>query len=163
MDVEDDIKTNPWEVNNLDQFLYFCCPECDEREKSKELFLQHALDQHPRAKEHHQNYLIKKEPIDFDIQDYDANTINGEVKCEVEINLRLADDDDQPEEYVENDFIESIEDVKEEEDLYIDNDTYENDIGTWNFDFQKISIQFLFMNSQKVKIMTSHRTSNFFV
>ena len=49
MDVEEkmdseDIKTNPWEVaDNLDQFLYFCCPECDEREKSKELFLQHAL------------------------------------------------------------------------------------------------------------------------
>ena len=41
MDVEEkmdseDIKTNPWEVaDNLDQFLYFCCPECDEREKSK--------------------------------------------------------------------------------------------------------------------------------
>ena len=139
MDVVEDIKTNPWEVNNLDQFLYFCCPECDEREKSKELFLQHALDQHPRAKDLHQKYLIKKEPIDFgDPVDYDTNTINGEVKCEVEINLRLADDDDQPEEYLENnDFIENIEDVKEEEeDLYIDNDTYENDIGTGNFDFQ---------------------------
>ena len=61
--------------------------------------------------------------------------------------MRLADDD-QHEEYLENnDFIENIEDVKEEEeDLYIDNDTYENDIGTGNFGFQKIAILFLFFN-----------------
>ena len=75
MDVDyDDIKTNPWEVEDLDDFLYFCCPECDEREKSKELFLQHALEQHPRSKDHHPRYLIKKEPIDYENHNNIDNT-----------------------------------------------------------------------------------------
>ena len=41
---------NPWIVGRLEEFLYFCCPECDERNQSKELFLQHALTHHPLAK-----------------------------------------------------------------------------------------------------------------
>ena len=41
---------NPWIVGRLEEFLYFCCPECDERNQSKELFLQHALEHHPLAK-----------------------------------------------------------------------------------------------------------------
>ena len=49
---------NPWNVGNLDEFLYFCCPECDLRDQSKAQFLQHALEQHPKAKE----FLIKEEP-----------------------------------------------------------------------------------------------------
>ena len=42
---------NPWNVEDLDDFLYFCCPECDLKDQSKVQFLQHALDQHPNAKE----------------------------------------------------------------------------------------------------------------
>ena len=52
---------NPWSVNNLEEFLYFCCPECDERNQFKDQFLQHALNQHPKAKECLQNIKIKKE------------------------------------------------------------------------------------------------------
>ena len=42
---------NPWSVDNIDYFLYYNCPECDERNKNRELFLKHALDEHPLAKE----------------------------------------------------------------------------------------------------------------
>ena len=42
---------NPWEGRDLEEFLFFCCPECDEKNYSKELFLQHALKLHPMAKE----------------------------------------------------------------------------------------------------------------
>ena len=36
---------NPWDVVNLDDFLYYCCPECDEyRGQSRDLFLQHASE-----------------------------------------------------------------------------------------------------------------------
>ena len=34
---------NPWIVNNLDEFLFFCCPECDTQSPSKALFINHAL------------------------------------------------------------------------------------------------------------------------
>ena len=37
---------NPWIVNNLDEFLFFCCPECDTQSPNKALFINHALIEH---------------------------------------------------------------------------------------------------------------------
>ena len=43
---------NPWEVENVEDFLYFCCPECDVKNHSRDHFLKHAFDQHPKSKEY---------------------------------------------------------------------------------------------------------------
>ena len=40
---------NPWMVDKLEEFLYFCCPECDEKSQMKDSFLQHALFTHPNV------------------------------------------------------------------------------------------------------------------
>ena len=45
--------SNPWCINNLEEFLYFCCPECNSKYQSKETFVMHAFENHPKAK----NYL----------------------------------------------------------------------------------------------------------
>ena len=43
---------NPWAVDDgLEHFLLYCCPECDMKHVSRELFLQHAINQHPLIKE----------------------------------------------------------------------------------------------------------------
>ena len=70
---------NPWSVADLDAFQYYCCPECDERESSKENFLQHALNNHPKSQQYfgkenafkysesnefHDNFQIKNELIE---------------------------------------------------------------------------------------------------
>ena len=44
----------PWIVESLEDFLYYCCPECSGRNQSRDDFLQHALKEHPNAK----NYLV---------------------------------------------------------------------------------------------------------
>ena len=67
-------KWNPWNVNQLEEFLYFCCPECNDKNQSKELFLEHALVHHP-----HSRNCLKK----FDIKE---EILNCEVKLEVENN-----------------------------------------------------------------------------
>ena len=63
-------ENNPWAVFNLEEFLYFCCPECElSREsiyQSRELFLHHALDKHPKSKEYFQKFDIKEEPLEDD-------------------------------------------------------------------------------------------------
>ena len=43
--------SNPWLVDKLEQFLFFCCPECNEKYQSKETFVLHASNTHPRSKE----------------------------------------------------------------------------------------------------------------
>ena len=86
-------QNNPWEVENLEDFLYFCCPECnlsrDSIYQNKKLFLQHALEKHPNAKEYLLRLEIKKEPIEEVEQvqiEYDTLPIKSEYKePEVEI------------------------------------------------------------------------------
>ena len=93
MDIEE---KNPWAVRNLKEFLYFCCPECDVKNQSEELFLQHALNEHPKAKECIPKLEFKQE-IDEevfinDVENLDQNLPNPNcvtifsdiVKCENE-------------------------------------------------------------------------------
>ena len=42
-------KFNPWNSSSLDDFLYYCCPECDNKTKTKGDFLQHAKTTHSRS------------------------------------------------------------------------------------------------------------------
>ena len=42
-------KFNPWTVTSLDDFLFYCCPECDNRSVTKSEFVQHAMKNHPRS------------------------------------------------------------------------------------------------------------------
>ena len=40
---------NPW-TGDLDRYLFYCCPECDGRSENKYIFIEHALESHPSAK-----------------------------------------------------------------------------------------------------------------
>ena len=56
---------NPWDVGKLEEFMYFICPVCDKRDQSREHFLQHAIDEHPKAKDYLEKFKeIKEEPFD---------------------------------------------------------------------------------------------------
>ena len=43
---------NPWAVSDLEEFLFFCCPECDFKKKNIDEFLNHAINIHPDSKVH---------------------------------------------------------------------------------------------------------------
>ena len=53
---------SPWSVEDLSQFLWYCCPECEDRNQSKELFLEHAMIQHPDSQEYLKPLNLKEEP-----------------------------------------------------------------------------------------------------
>ena len=40
---------NPWDIEQLDDFLFYCCPECDHRTKNFEPFFNHAISTHEMA------------------------------------------------------------------------------------------------------------------
>ena len=54
----DQVPLNPWDVSTLDDFLFYNCPECDVKEKDKQVFLEHAILSHDHAK--HTLQLIKE-------------------------------------------------------------------------------------------------------
>ena len=92
-----DEENNPWSVADIEQFLYFCCPECDVKDQSIELFMQHAFDQHPKAKASLLKLKVKKEIYENDIvndeQDYlDYMSPKCEIKCETRENYENGEE-----------------------------------------------------------------------
>ena len=90
---------NPWCVDSLEDYLFFCCPQCDHRCKTKPSFVQHAFESHPESNERikdvvgfelHQESLaeciIKEEVRHSDIDDHDE-------ACAVNDNEDSSEDD----------------------------------------------------------------------
>jgi hypothetical protein len=46
-DADDDDPLNPWDIDKLDQYLYYCCPQCTHRCKDKPMLMSHAYVNHP--------------------------------------------------------------------------------------------------------------------
>ena len=93
---------NPW-TPNLEEYLYFCCPECDMKDQSKEKFLKHALDEHPKAKEilleaNFNKVKVKQEILEDEIspkeEEYFEN-LDDMVKCEINFDENPLNFDQQ--------------------------------------------------------------------
>ena len=113
---------NPWNVENLEEFLYYWCPECDDKHQSRELFLKHALEEHQKSQVCLLKFQVKQElseemvyssgdpsmitdcnSIDhndhYDDNDhYDHKYPNSYVKYEPEIDLNKLKDVENNEE-----------------------------------------------------------------
>ena len=62
---------NPWLVDSLDAFSYWCCPECVYRSKDTSSFQAHALQNHPQSLAlfcgaSSSDSLVKDEPEEFE-------------------------------------------------------------------------------------------------
>ena len=70
---------SPWDVTNLDEFLFYCCPECELKNESKGGFIKHALDEHPEAQKYLQKFtnVIKEELVTNDYLDQNTQTDKG--------------------------------------------------------------------------------------
>ena len=89
---------NPWNVEKIEEFLYFCCPECDSRDHSQLQFIQHALENHPNSQEFVTNFnkfIVKEEACEANeinetyyencsLESYDNYYNSNEIlKCEI--------------------------------------------------------------------------------
>ena len=43
-------KQNPWIVENIEAFNFYCCPECDFQSKNGDYFKRHAMESHKKSK-----------------------------------------------------------------------------------------------------------------
>ena len=41
---------NPWVVKNIEEFSFYCCPECDFKSKDRNHFKRHAMESHNKSK-----------------------------------------------------------------------------------------------------------------
>ena len=104
-DLEDDIKVkleqipNPWAVPSLDEFLHYCCPECDVKSKDYAQFYKHAVTNHPLAKltlgkeiifdDTSKGLAIKKESSNDQLEELPEPELKSEDEPEVEPEQKL--------------------------------------------------------------------------
>ena len=99
------ISSNPWHVSSLQDFQYFCCPECDSRLKDTQTFIDHAVLLHEQAKETLVNLHLIPKPEEVKTEIQDENW---------EVNIKLEDED--YEEYEETQDYEESDDDNEDPD-----------------------------------------------
>ena len=63
--------SNPWYVPRIEDFQFFCCPECDIKVKDSQDFINHALALHEQAKD---SPFIK---LDVKVETKD---VNGQIE-----------------------------------------------------------------------------------
>ena len=82
---------NPWSfAADIEEFHFYCCPECNVKDHSKEIFVQHILKQHPNAKRFliinllNVEIDIKKEEVD---EEKVADFPSPDIKIETDIDI----------------------------------------------------------------------------
>ena len=77
---------NPWVVSNIQEFLYYNCPECDTKERDSEVFIQHALDNHEMSKSYLNQPEIEKVPQNQDeISDHEMEEVKDTKPTQEEL------------------------------------------------------------------------------
>ena len=124
---------NPWLVTNLNEFLYFCCPECPLKNHYKEEFINHALEFHPKAKNSLKSILFEDDSIlqeDKTSNDFFENDCNA---SDSDLTLFKKEASDENEENSEFDYNEDTNfddfetrEIKSEEEITSNNDPTTN-------------------------------------
>ena len=104
---DDQFIKNPWtSVSTLEDFLFYCCPECPHKFRSSITFTNHAVKHHPKSKEKFGDSYLPE--IDFNDEDdsFEGLDFGKDIKLEVECepsdyqnedNLDLDSDDSETE------------------------------------------------------------------
>ena len=74
----DDDNNNSWCVSTIEEFLHYCCPDCDVKIREQENFVRHALSEHPVSANYLGQLIVKEEFI------VDKNDTNAEEDMEGE-------------------------------------------------------------------------------
>ena len=80
---------NPWDVSNIQEFLYYNCPECETRMKDSQLFIQHALDNHELSKAYLNKTVVEmvSQYQDDSISDHEIEEIKERKPTQEELAL----------------------------------------------------------------------------
>ena len=105
---------NPWKVMSLDEFLFYCCPECDEKSQDYTQFFNHAILMHDLAKETLGSDQVKLEKLDFDLSDENLENAGDEY----EVSMNACEDFELEESLDPSDFI-----AKQSDENLSDNET----------------------------------------
>ena len=94
----------PWNVESLEDFLYYCCPECDEKSQSRDGFLCHALAYHPSSNNYLMPLEVKQEveekfisstDVETDLKHSSANNFKVKEENIIQDEVDIIEDDEE--------------------------------------------------------------------
>ena len=96
---------NPWAGGNVDEFLFYCCPECDFKNGTRLEFITHAIANHPKSHSYI-THEIKQEVEDndqwieedlggMDVEDYLEYNVDTKEEKGVEDDYYYNESDDK--------------------------------------------------------------------
>ena len=81
---------NPW-IGDLDRYVFYCCPECNEKSGDKNSFIGHAVESHSSAK-----LVLSKIDAITTFEESESMDIEDESEFDVHIKDDLEDDFELP-------------------------------------------------------------------
>ena len=96
------ITKNPWDVPSLDEYLFYCCPECELKTKEYEIFYNHAVIIHELAKQTLQPTLDDTEMVTEDISNKDEHSDREVYKDTKLMEAEVVLDKSVVDNYVQN-------------------------------------------------------------
>ena len=101
---------NPWSVERIEDFLYFCCPICDQKNHSKDDFFHHAYSKHPESKGHLEKHIYENKDESQKIEEKLSDN------TEIRVSSDFSNDGSNIKE-------ENIEDELREEKIFMEKDS----------------------------------------
>ena len=104
--------SNPWLVDDIEAFSFYCCPECVFRSKEDNVFQAHALQNHVQSKAffHGENYANVKEEfleiepdLDLKTEDFCDTKIDGD-----QLDIKLEINEEDPDTEVKEEITETL-------------------------------------------------------
>ena len=114
----ENFENNPWSVADLAEFLKYCCPECDFKDKNLHLFSSHAITSHKNSSAFFQNEDTMEKDSSYSEEEnkYSLSESFKETESELESTFKVEFPDD------------TIEDVELQlDDRYVESN-YEGDM-----------------------------------
>ena len=83
--------TNPWHMTSITDFLYYCCAECNFKDKIEENFIGHATSEHPKSREIFENNQTFDEIPDNKLEENSTDgSTNEDMKSDTGKSLSEA-------------------------------------------------------------------------
>ena len=83
------MELNPWSVDSIESFSFYCCPECIFRSKEEYFFQIHAIENHVQSKAFFQEGNVE---CDVTIKEEVLEEVESSVKLEIFNDLKHLSD-----------------------------------------------------------------------
>ena len=90
---------NPWDVEYLEEYLVYSCPECRETSQNESEFLDHVLGDHPNSRPYLMKFIVKEDKMALDFHE-----LKQKLQTAFEPDFKLENNSNEKQEYLDDQY-----------------------------------------------------------